>query len=603
MDRFCCYISENQERPAESVMKIEQIKEQFPTVFRNTLGLCTKANIKLKLREGVAPIFRPKRPVAHAMESAVDDELNRLEKLGVITPTNFSEWAAPIVVVRKANGQIRICGDYSTGLNSSLCAHEYPLPLPDDIFAKLSGCHIFSKIDLSDAFLQVQIDEDYRHILTINTHRGLYYYNRLPPGIKVAPAAFQQLIDTMLAGTKRVCGYMDDLIIRGATEAEHERHLKDVLKRIEEYGFTIRNEKCEFKTNEIRYLGHVIDSQGLRPDPNKIAAIRNLPEPTNLTEIRSFLGAINYYGKFVPNMRQLRFRLDELLKHGERFQWDHKCKEAFDQFKKILSSNLLLTHYNPNEKIVVSADASSVGLGATLSHRYADGSMKVVQHASRALTEAEKRYSQIDREGLAIVYAVTKFHRMLYGRHFLLQTDHRPLLQIFGSKKGIPIYTANRLQRFALTLQLYDFEIEYVRTEQFGNADILYRLIKNRSQPEDDYVIASIEMERDVKAMAIEAMSNFPISFREIERHTSADAMLRKVRHYIQDGWPTSVSYGNELACLNSRKDALTLIDGCILFGERMVIPQRLRERCLKQLHQGHPGMQRMKSVARSYIY
>ncbi|XP_052888524.1 uncharacterized protein K02A2.6-like [Anopheles moucheti] len=471
MDSFCNKICSMAAIPSG-------IQQQFPAVFRGT-GLCTKAKVQLHLKHDCRPVFKPKRPVAYAMQETVNKELDRLEKSGIITPIDYTEWAAPIVVVRKANGSIRICGDYSTGLNSALKSHEHPLPIPEDIFAKLAHCEYFSKIDLSDAFLQVEIEEQYRPLLTINTHRGLYLYNRLPPGVKIAPAAFQQIMDAMLAGLKGACGYMDDVVVGGRTSKEHDDNLSGLLQLIQDYGFTIRAEKCAFKTTSIEYLGYIVDRQGLRPNPAKIEAILNLPAPTDVSGVRSFLGAINYYGKFVPNMRNLRYPLDNLLKNDGKFTWNQQCENVFRKFKQVLSSNLLLTHYDPAADIIVAADASSVGLGATISHKFPDGSVKVVQHASRALSKAEQNYSQIDREGLAIVFAVTKFHKMLYGRHFNLQTDHRPLLRIFGSKKGIPVYTANRLQRFALTLQLYDFTIEYVPTGSFGNADVLSRLIRN----------------------------------------------------------------------------------------------------------------------------
>ncbi|XP_035912575.1 uncharacterized protein LOC118512363 [Anopheles stephensi] len=483
MDVFCAKVSTTAQIPKE-------LQSRFPEVFRGT-GLCTKAQIKLQLKDNCRPVFRPKRPVAYAMQATVEEELDRLVQMNVITPVDYSEWATPIVVVRKSSGAIRICGDYSTGLNDALRPHEYPLPLPDDIFARLAHCKFFSKVDLSDAFLQVEIEERYRPLLTINTHRGLYLYNRLPPGLKVASAAFQQIMDAMLAGLCYTSGYLDDVVVGGRTEEEHDENLNKVLQRIKEFGFTIKAEKCAFKTHQIEYLGHIIDRTGLRPNPKKIDAIVNLPAPSNVNEVRSFLGAINYYGKFVPNMRNLRYPLDNLLKDGNQFVWTKQCGEAFRKFKEILKSDLLLTHYDPTAEIIVAADASSVGLGATISHKFPDGSIKVVQHASRALTKAEEGYSQIDREGLAIIFAVTRFHKMLYGRHFRLQTDHKPLLRIFGSKKGIPVYTANRLQRFALALQLYDFEIEYIPTDKFGNADLLSRLISKHAKPEQEYMIRS----------------------------------------------------------------------------------------------------------------
>ncbi|XP_041770822.1 uncharacterized protein K02A2.6-like [Anopheles merus] len=270
---------------------------------------------------------------------------------------------------------------------------------------------------------------------------------------------------------------------------------------------------------------------------------------------------------------------------------------------KLLQNDLLLTHYDPKLDIVVSTDASSIGLGATLSHKFPDGSLKVVQHASRALSKAEEGYSQIDREGLAIIFAVTKFHRMLYGRHFTLQTDHWPLVRIFGSKKGIPTYTANRLQRFALTLQLYDMIIEYIPTGSFGNADVLSRLIQNHAKPESEYIVASIELEQDLRSVAVNALLTFPIRFRDIELYAQQDPSLQKVYKYVRDGWPRDVAYGTDLARLYDRRESLTNVDGCILFGEKVVIPEKLRNRCLNQLHRGHPVMQRMKAVARSYVY
>ncbi|XP_040172372.1 uncharacterized protein K02A2.6-like [Anopheles arabiensis] len=586
----------------EASENTKTLQKAFPALFSSKLGRCTKGCVKLMLKEGVTPVFRPKRPVAYAMLQAVDDELLRLENDGIITRVEYSDWAAPIVVVRKANGTIRICGDYSTGLNNALMAHQYPLPLPEEIFANLSNCVVFSQIDLSDAFLQVEVDENHRGLLTVNTHRGLFRYNRLPPGVKAAPGAFQQLIDTMLAGLDGVAAYMDDIVVGGKDMATHNGNLRAVLEKLQEYGFTIRASKCNFYKSQIKYLGHLLDGKGLRPDPDKIKAILKLLPPTDVPGVRSFLGAINFYGKFVHNMRMLRHPLDDLLKEGKVFCWTPQCQHAFEQFKKILSSDLLLTHYNPRLDIIVSADASSIGLGATISHRWPDGKIKVVQHASRALTAAEQRYSQPDREGLAIIFAVTKFHRMLFGRHFLLQTDHQPLLRIFGSKKGIPVYTANRLQRFALTLLLYDFEIEYVPTEKFGNADVLSRLMDKHEKPEQDFIIASIELDNDVGALVKNAAKSLPLAFEHVARESHNDPLLQVVYNYIQSGWPKNIDNA-ELKYFYARRESLSTIENCICFGERLVIPASQRRRVLEMMHRGHPGIDRMKAIARSYVY
>ncbi|XP_065085346.1 uncharacterized protein K02A2.6-like [Ochlerotatus camptorhynchus] len=436
MNVFCRQVNNS------SSSNVERLKATYPQVFSTSLGRCTKATVKLDLKPGQRPAFRPKRPVAYAMYQIVDDELDRLERLQIITPIDYSEWAAPIVVVRKSNGSIRICGDYSTGLNDALQPHKYPLPLPQDIFVKLANCKVFSIIDMSESYLQLEVDEPTSKLLAINTHRGIYQVNRLAPGVKAAPGAFQQLVDTMLAGLKHTCGYIDDIVVGGEDEEQHWRNLNALFQRLQEFGFTVRFEKCSFGRQQIKNLGHLLDHHGVRPDPAKIEAIKLMPAPTDVSGVRSFLGAVNFYGKSVPNMRALRYSLDELLKTRVKFVWTAECQKTIDKFKTILSSDLLLTHYNPKQEIT-----SSIGLGATISHRFPDGTIKVVQHASRALAPAERNYSQTDHEGLAIIYAVTKFHRMIFGRKFLLQTDHQPLLRIFGSKKGIPVYTANRLQR------------------------------------------------------------------------------------------------------------------------------------------------------------
>lgn len=281
----------------------ERLKAEYPEVFSTALGKCTKATIKLELKPDQRPVFRPKRPVAYSVYQAVDDELDRLEQLRIITPVDYSEWAAPIVVVRKANGSIRICGDYSTGLNDSLQPNQYPLPLPQDIFVKLANCKVFSIIDMSDSYLQLEVDEVSSKLLAINTHRGIYKVNRLAPGVKSAPGAFQQVVDAMLAGLKHTCGYIDNIIVGGKDEEEHRMNLNALFQRLQEFGFTVRLEKCSFGKPQIKYLGHLLDQRGVQPDPAKVEAIKQMPQPTDVSGVRAFLGAVNFYGKFVPNMR------------------------------------------------------------------------------------------------------------------------------------------------------------------------------------------------------------------------------------------------------------------------------------------------------------
>ncbi|XP_037959893.1 uncharacterized protein K02A2.6-like [Teleopsis dalmanni] len=579
INSICNSICENQDsiQLCSNPNKDTHLKHFFSDVFDGKMGLCTKTKAVITTKPNVQPVFRSKRPVAYAVQQLVEDELKRLQELKVISPVNFSAWAAPIVVVKKTNGNVRICADFSTGLNNCLESHQYPLPLPEDIFSKLANSKIFSHIDLSDAFLQIEVDDASKHLLTINTHIRLFQYNRMVFGIKTFPAIFQQIMDQMLAGLNCTASYIDDIFVSGKTASEHTDNLYAVLTRVRDYGFKLKYEKCNFFKTEIKYLGYIINQEGLKPDPERIAAIKQMPEPSNITELRSFLGAINFYGKFVPKMRELRGQLDNLLKLNVKWKWD--------------------------AKLIVAADASNYGLGACIMHEYSDRSIKPICHASRSLTPAEQKYSQIEKEGLALIFAVTKFHKMLYGRRFILHTDHKPLLTIFGRKTGIAIRQANRLQRWAIQLLAYDFEIRFISTNSFGYADVLSRLINNNENISENYVVASIKLERSVNSIIVNTINALPVTHKMITYETAKDPILKQIIYYITNGWPNKTINNRELQAFLHRKNELSLINECVVYGERIVVPQVYKKRVLKQLHRGYQGIERTKALARSFVY
>ncbi|XP_065084352.1 uncharacterized protein K02A2.6-like [Ochlerotatus camptorhynchus] len=476
-----------------------QLKQQFPEVFRSTLGRCTKAQVKLYLKPDARPAYCPKRPVAYAALAKVDAELERLQQNGIISPVQFSDWAAPIVVVRKSD----------------------------------------------NVSVRVEVEEESLKLLTVNTHRGLFQYNRLHPGIKSAPGAFQRIIHSMVAGIPGVKPYLNDILIAGRTKQEHDRSLYAVLEQIREYGFHLRLEKCRFALSQIKFLGHLVDKGGIRPDPSKTEAIYKMQmSPKDVQQLRSYLGAVNYYGRFVKQMKQLRAPLDSLLKKDARWNWTKDCQKSFEQLKAILLSDLLLIHYDPSKEIVVAADASKYGLGAVIMHRFPTGEVKAIAHASRSLTPAEMNYGQVEKEALALIFAVTRCHKMLYGRHFLLQTDHQPLLKVFDSKKGIPVNTANRLQRWALTLLLYDFDIQHVSSTNFGYADFLSRLMSSQHRPDEDYVIAAVCVESEAKAILDDTTSNLPVTHQMIVAETRKDPVLQQVSNGQAERFVDSLKHG-----------------------------------------------------------
>ena len=245
---------------------------------------------------GATPKFRPPKPVPYALKPLVEQELDRLEKAGVLERVTHSDWAAPIVTVPKRDGQVRICGDYKVTINPALDVDQYPLPRPEDLFATLAGGKYFSTLDLSHAYNQLVLDESY---LTINTHRGLYRYTRLPFGVASAPALFQKTMDTILQGMDGVICYLDDILVSGKTAEEHLVNLKRVLQKLKKHGICARKSKCAFCKSSVQYLGHRI---GIHATDAKLKAIIDTPSPKNIAELRSFLGLLNYYGRFIANL-------------------------------------------------------------------------------------------------------------------------------------------------------------------------------------------------------------------------------------------------------------------------------------------------------------
>ena len=401
---------------------------------------------KLYVDETVQPRYCKPRPVPLAMRAKVESELYRPQEEGVIRPVAFSEWAAPIVPVLKASGDIRICGDYKVTINQAVKVDKYPIPNIDDLFTKVSGGQLFTTLDLSNAYQQVVLEEESRKLTTINTTKGLFEYVRLPYGVSSAPGIYQRIMEQLLQNIPMTVVYLDDILVSGSTPEEHDRNLRTVLTRLLDKGLRLRKEKCVFRQKSCRYLGHVIDVEGIHPTDDKVTAIKNAPVPQNVQQLRSYLGLIHYYHNFLSNISSLLAPLHELTRLDTEWKWGTIHQKAFAQSKALLSSSKVLAHYDPQLPIIVSSDASAYGIGSVLSHRMPDGSEKPVAFASRSLSPAEKKYAQLEKEALALIFGVTKFHKYLCGRSFTLQSDHRPLLGLLKQDRVISAMASARMK-------------------------------------------------------------------------------------------------------------------------------------------------------------
>ena len=574
--------------------QLTELIDKHSMVFDGSLGCLKDTKVTLHVNDKVKPKFLKPRPVPFLLREKVEKELDRLQSLGIITPVQQSEWAAPIVPVPKQDGTVRLCGDFKTTINQASTTETYPLPRIEELFADLSGGKYFTKLDMSNAYLQLPLAEESKKYVTINTHRGLFQFNRLPYGVASAPAIFQRTMETLLRGLKGVAVYIDDILVTGATIEEHLQNLEAVLKRLADAGLRLNRSKCFFLQPQIQYLGHLLNATGLHPTDEKVAALAEAPTPTNVTQLRSFLGIVNYYGKFLPNLSDTLKPLYNLLCKNQKWVWTSREDAAFQQAKDALQSDPVLVHYDSKKKLILACDASEYGIGAVLSHVFDNGDEKPIAYASRTLNAAERRYSQLEREGLAIVFGVKKFHNYLYGRHFTIESDHQPLSHLFSETKGIPAMASARIQRWALTLAAYQYNIRYKSGKTLNNADALSRLPRPVTT-EDDGVPAEL-------VHLVLHLSSTPISAGHIKHWTMKDPVLSKVLRYLQTGWPSQI-LDADLKPFAQRKTELSTLDGCILWGSRIVIPPQGRDLALQELHETHPGCSKMKSLARNYIW
>lgn len=572
---------------------VSEIIDKYKDVFVDEVGTVKGITAKLTLREN-KPKYVKARTVPFSLRTKVEEELQRLEAEGTLTKVQHSDWATPIVPVLKKNGSIRICGDFKVTLNPLLNVDQYPLPKIDDIFANLNGGTHFSKIDLKQAYLQLPVDESCKELLTISTHKGLYRYNRMAFGIASAPAIWQRTIEQVLQGVPGTQCMLDDMVITGKSNEEHLKNLDMVLKRLSQYGLRANLEKCEFFKESITFCGHVIDRNGLHKTPEKIDAIVKAPSPCNVSQLRSFLGLVNYYGKFLPDLATVLGPLHNLLRKDSHWNWTESCEESFNKVKDLVASDLVLTHYSPELPISLACDASPYGLGAVISHELPDGTERPIAFASRTLAPAEKNYSQIDKEALGIIWGIKKFHSYLFGRKFKLITDHQPLIHIFSPQRGVPVTASSRLQRYSLFLSAYDYEIGFRKTSKHANADSMSRLPLKSTESD-----VTIDM---VDAFYLGQIETLPVSSKNIQNETRKDLVLGRVMSCINSDW-TSTDKDGELAPYYSRRSELSIHHGCIMWGVRVIIPTKLRNLVISQIHEGHLGVVKMKTLARSFCW
>ena len=573
------------------------VVKKFPHLFK---GLGTlEGEYEIVLRKDTRPyaLATPRR-IPLPLKGQVESELKRMETLGVIRRVDVpTDWCAGMVVVPKHNSKVRICVDL-TQLNKSVCHERHILPSVEQTLGQLQGAKIFSKLDANSGFWQIKLSPQSALLITFITPIGRFCFNRLPFGITSAPEFYQKKMSHILSGLAGVACMMDDVLVFGATQREHDLRLDAVLDKISKAGVTLNLDKCQFSTDSVKFLGHSIDSAGIHPDPDKIHAIQQLPAPKNITELRRFLGMVTYLGKFISNLSHKVKPLRDLLSSKNEWLWSTSQQEAYTRIKAELSNSPVLALYNPTSDTVVSADASSYGLGAVVMQKQPDHQWKPIAYASRSLTPTEEKYAQIEKEALGITWACERFSEYLVGMCFKVETDHKPLVSLLGAKnlEDLPV----RIQRFRMRLMRFTFTISHTPGKDLTIADMLSRAPTFCASKADKQFCQETEMFVNAITTNLPATTQY---LSEIARKQDEDESCSQVKQFCKIGWPKQQKIPDSLKSYHLVSAELSVHNNLLLRGSRIVIPLTLQQDMLKKLHEGHQGITKCRLRAKQSMW
>ena len=516
-------------------------------------------------------------------------------KEGVIVPVDKeTDWCSPLVPVLKPNGKVRPCVDYKK-LNKAIKRPRFIIPTPDSIYTQLRGSCFFTSLDAISGYWQMPLDAASSELTTFITESGRYRFTRLPFGISLASEIYQREMVKILHGLPGVEVYQDDIVVHGATMEEHDDRLKLTLQRITDSGIKLNRQKCKFRQTSITFLGHIVDEDGIRAHPDKVKAIIDMKPPTNVTELKGFMGMVNFMSKYVPSMSTMMSPLSMLLRKDTTWIWDTPQQRAFDDVKRAIASSGTLAFYDPQRPTAVSTDASSFGTGGILLQEH-DGVYHPVAYVSRTMTEAEKCYAQLEKELLAIVWTCERLSRYLVDMDtFRIITDHKPLVPIINDKDldVAPV----RCTRLLIRLMRFTGVAEHAPGTSMVIADLLSR------KPLDN---TTSDTEEDVRYYALSVIASLPATrpkIMQIREATAQDLVLSKPMEYNISGWPAANEVPLDLREMYRFRHNFTVIEDMLFYMNRLVFPEKLRNEMLIRLHSGHMGVTKTQLRAKQTMW
>lgn len=570
-----------------TAMSNDKIKEKYADLFEG-YGLL-EGKVRLEVDNSVTPVRLPLRKLPIPIKDKVEKEIQTLKENNIIREIiGPTPWISALLVVNKPNGDVRICIDPKP-LNKALKRDHYPMPTIDDVLPNLSQAKIFSTIDAKSGFWHCELDDESSKLTTFETPFGKFRWLRMPFGISPAPEIFQRKMHEALNGLSGIACIADDILIYGRGESneearrDHDNNLVALLERCREKGIKLNKDKMRLHCRSVKFMGHEITADGMKSDPKKIESITKMPQPTDKQAVQRFLGMATYLSRYIPNYSEISAPLRELTRRENEFHWDPYVQgKSFDEIKRMIAMNAVLTYYDVDKPAIVQCDSSKNGLGGVLMQ---DG--KIVECVSRSLTNTEQQYAQIEKELLAIVYTLERLHTYVYGRFVTVETDHKPLISIM--KK--PLTAApKRLQRMLLRLQRYNFELIFKPGTAVILADTLSRAFLNTNESTKFSEELASLVEEDIKEEL--RMVAYDESIRKLKSAAKEDETYQLLIQQIRDGWPENTrTVPRELKEYLTFVDELAVYDGLVYKGIQVVVPGPARSFAIEKIHSSHIGI------------
>ena len=532
-----------------------------------------------------APMYRHPEQAKETISEMIEEMLEK----GVIEPSS-ALYLAPIVLVDKGSGKKRMCVDYRK-VNEHIKQDIYPLPRLDSLIEEVAGYKYYCTLDMKDAYYQVPLESQARDVTTFSDGVGLYRFTRLPFGLSVSPAIFTRAMQRVLEPLTKagwVRNYLDDVIIYAHTYDDLLDRLRLVLERFKQMGLKLNVSKCEFARAEIKFLGHLISNNGMKPDPKNTKKVMEMKPPNTVRQVRRFLGLMGFYRRFIPKFSKIATPLTDLTKKDRKFIWTAEAQQAFDCLRNKLVEEPILVKFNLKRDHELHTDASKYHVGAVLLQRETDG-LKSVGYFSKKLNKTEQGYSTTDKEALAIVKACQFFHHYLWSRKFIVVTDHQPLMNIFRQKTK-----CQRMSRYLLEMRDYNFKVVYKPGRIHQVPDALSRPMV--AQIQDHEISDEAEIDRELEGIEQE----------HLRREQRSEPRWNTVIQYLENGpIPKKIPGNRPITNFHLIDEILHVMKGEV---DRniycMVIPKNLVQEACKIAHdEGHFGERKSIQRAQRLFY